>query len=168
MAFPIIGPAGAGDVSGPGSATDNALARFNGTGGKTLQNSVAILSDAGALSGLTGFSSSGNVDVTNGSNAEFWRFISSTGDLTLTGGGASMTVRVPLSSSLSGSDKVFEVPPISGLAIADTSGTGAPASSAADGTMGEFRRVAGFAYYCHTTGSGVGDRWVRWAVTTSF
>ena len=42
-----------GDVVGPSSATDNALARFDGTTGKLIQNAIAILSDAGALSGLT-------------------------------------------------------------------------------------------------------------------
>lgn len=38
---------GAGDVTGPGSATDNALARFDGTGGKTLQNSKVVVDDLG-------------------------------------------------------------------------------------------------------------------------
>lgn len=40
-------------VVGPGSATDNALARFDLTTGKIIQNSLAILDDLGALSGLT-------------------------------------------------------------------------------------------------------------------
>lgn len=40
-------------VVGPASATDNALARFDLTTGKLIQNSLAILTDAGALSGLT-------------------------------------------------------------------------------------------------------------------
>lgn len=39
----------AGDVVGPGSATDNALARFDTTTGKLIQNSNATLSDAGEL-----------------------------------------------------------------------------------------------------------------------
>jgi hypothetical protein len=50
-----------GDVVGPASATDNALARFDLTTGKLIQNSVGILSDAGILTGLTGLTSSGNV-----------------------------------------------------------------------------------------------------------
>ena len=41
--------AAGGDVTGPASSTDNALARFDGTTGKLLQNSVAILDDAGVL-----------------------------------------------------------------------------------------------------------------------
>ena len=57
---PTTGGAGAGDVTGPASSTDNAIARFNGTGGKTLQDSAATVSDLGVigaagalLSGLT-------------------------------------------------------------------------------------------------------------------
>lgn len=38
-----------GDVAGPGSSTDNAIARFNGTGGKTLQNSAPTIDDSGNL-----------------------------------------------------------------------------------------------------------------------
>lgn len=38
-----------GNVDGPASSTDNALARFDGTTGKLIQNSVGILSDAGIL-----------------------------------------------------------------------------------------------------------------------
>lgn len=44
-----VTPAGAGDVVGPASATDNALARFDGTSGKAIQNSGATLSDTGVL-----------------------------------------------------------------------------------------------------------------------
>ncbi len=40
----------AGAVAGPVSSTDNALARFDGATGHILQNSNAILTDAGALS----------------------------------------------------------------------------------------------------------------------
>lgn len=40
---------GSGDVVGPASATDNALARFDTTTGKLIQNSAATLSDTGAL-----------------------------------------------------------------------------------------------------------------------
>ena len=54
-----------GDVVGPASATDNALARFDTTTGKLIQNSVGILSDAGVLTGLTGLTSSGNVTLSS-------------------------------------------------------------------------------------------------------
>ncbi len=38
---------GGGDVVGPASSTDNALVRFNGTTGKSIQNSSAIIDDLG-------------------------------------------------------------------------------------------------------------------------
>lgn len=42
-------PAGTGDVVGPSSATDNALARFDGTTGKLIQDSGCTLDDLGNL-----------------------------------------------------------------------------------------------------------------------
>ena len=51
-----------GDVAGPASSTDNALARYDSTTGKIIQNSTATLSDAGTLT-ATAFSGplTGNV-----------------------------------------------------------------------------------------------------------
>jgi hypothetical protein len=40
---------GGGDVSGPASSADNAIARFDGTTGKLIQNSTATVSDAGVI-----------------------------------------------------------------------------------------------------------------------
>ena len=48
-AFELATLAGGGDVTGPSSATDNAVARFDGTGGKTLQNSVVVVDDDGII-----------------------------------------------------------------------------------------------------------------------
>lgn len=42
-----------GDVDGPASATNNAIARFDGTTGKLLQNSSVTISDVDAMAGLT-------------------------------------------------------------------------------------------------------------------
>jgi hypothetical protein len=53
------GGGGSGDVVGPASSTDNALVRFDTTTGKLVQNSTGILSDAGALSGLTTITATG-------------------------------------------------------------------------------------------------------------
>jgi len=50
------GGGGSGDVVGPATATDNAVARFDSTTGELLQNSVAILTDTGGLSGLDSIS----------------------------------------------------------------------------------------------------------------
>lgn len=48
----------AGDVVGPASATDNALARFDGTTGKLIQNGSATLDDSGH------FATNGNITAT--------------------------------------------------------------------------------------------------------
>lgn len=45
----IAPPAGTGDVVGPASATDNAIARFDATTGKLIQNSAVTISDTGSL-----------------------------------------------------------------------------------------------------------------------
>ncbi len=41
--------AAGGDVTGAASSTDNAITRFNGTGGKTIQNSSATVDDNGSV-----------------------------------------------------------------------------------------------------------------------
>lgn len=45
---------GGGDVVGPASSTDEALTRFNGTSGTSIQNSTWTLSDAGAMNAADG------------------------------------------------------------------------------------------------------------------
>jgi hypothetical protein len=47
------GGGAAADVTGPGSSTDNAAARFDGTTGKLLQNGAVTISDAGLVAGAT-------------------------------------------------------------------------------------------------------------------
>jgi hypothetical protein len=53
--------AGGGDVVGPASATDNAIARFDSTTGKLIQDSVVTVSDTGVVAGVTSLSSPGFV-----------------------------------------------------------------------------------------------------------
>ena len=52
--------AAGGDVTGPASSTDNAIARFDSTTGKIIQNSTITLSDAGALENVNEI----NFDIT--------------------------------------------------------------------------------------------------------
>lgn len=60
----IVNGESVGNATGPGSSTDNAIARFNGTTGKLLQNSSATIDDNGAFSApfTTGVSSITNTD----------------------------------------------------------------------------------------------------------
>lgn len=48
---PAAAAGGSGDVTGPASSTDNTVARFDGTGGKTLQGSAVTISDGAAMHG---------------------------------------------------------------------------------------------------------------------
>ena len=56
-------PSLGGDVVGPASATDNAIARFDTTTGKLLQNSVVTIDDTGAATGFTTLSASTSVST---------------------------------------------------------------------------------------------------------
>ena len=46
------GGGGGGDVSGPGSSTDNAITRFDSTSGKIIQNSGVTIDDSNNIAGL--------------------------------------------------------------------------------------------------------------------
>lgn len=50
------GVSGGGDVIGPASATDNAIARFDSTTGKLIQNSTVTLDDNGTLANVNAIS----------------------------------------------------------------------------------------------------------------
>ena len=58
--------AASGDVYGPASSTDNAVARFDSTTGKLLQNSVVLIGDTGAVTGVTDLTASGSVTLSGG------------------------------------------------------------------------------------------------------
>jgi hypothetical protein len=79
--------AGGGDVVGPGSATDNAIVRFDGTTGKTIQNSGITIAD-GATGTLAG-TNSGDVTL-NASVADIFGL--STQELTADDPGADRIV----------------------------------------------------------------------------
>lgn len=54
---------GSGDVAGPGSATDNAVARFDTTTGKLIQNSPVIIGDTGNVTGVNDLTVTGDLTV---------------------------------------------------------------------------------------------------------
>lgn len=85
-------PAGAGDVAGPASATDNAIVRFDGTTGKIIQNSAATIADttgditAGKYNGVT-ISGSGSFSGTSSGTNTGDQTITLTNDVTGSGTG---------------------------------------------------------------------------------
>ena len=56
------GTGGTGDVVGPASSTDTALALFSGTTGKIIQNSVVTLSSLGAMTGVASLALKGTTN----------------------------------------------------------------------------------------------------------
>lgn len=52
---------GTGNVTGPATSTDNAIARYDGTTGKVIQNSGVTIDDVHAMTGLTGLTVAGAV-----------------------------------------------------------------------------------------------------------
>lgn len=55
----MLKPQEIGDVQGPSSSTDNAIARFDGTTGNIIQNSSVILDDAGNITGVNNITTAG-------------------------------------------------------------------------------------------------------------
>lgn len=66
-AFELATLAGGGDVTGPASATDNAIARFDLTTGKVIQNSGVTISDAGTITTMTGTTADAPIVIPAGS-----------------------------------------------------------------------------------------------------
>jgi hypothetical protein len=59
-------PAGGGDVSGPGSSTDNAVVRWDSTTGTAVQNSVVTIADTtGNMAGIGALSATGAITTTS-------------------------------------------------------------------------------------------------------
>jgi len=59
-------PSGSGDVVGPASATDNAVARFDSTTGKLIQNSGFLIDDSNNVTGAGNIGLSGGLNDANG------------------------------------------------------------------------------------------------------
>jgi hypothetical protein len=72
--------AGTGDVVGPSSATDNAIARFDGTTGKVIQNSVVTINDTTGTMTITGVASRIQGDFSNATQNSRLSFQTSTTD----------------------------------------------------------------------------------------
>jgi hypothetical protein len=76
-------------VTGPASATDNAVARYDLTTGKLIQNSVVIVGDTGAVTGVTDLTASGTVQA--GTTTSTAKIIGSESNDAATGSNATLT-----------------------------------------------------------------------------
>jgi hypothetical protein len=76
------GVGGGGDVSGPSVSTDNAIIRFDGAGGKTIQDSSVYLDDSGVFTSDTGLFSFDDDDVKTTGAGTFSDFTLESGIIT--------------------------------------------------------------------------------------
>lgn len=91
-----ISSAGGGDVTGPASSTDNAIARFDSTTGKAIQDSLVTVDDTGSVNVPTGQAYKINGSALTAANV---------GAIATTAKGAASGI-----ASLDGSTKVVENP----------------------------------------------------------
>jgi hypothetical protein len=107
-------PSLGGDVVGPASATDNAVARFDTTTGKLLQNSVVTVGDTGAVTGVTTLSASTSVTtpIVQATNSGGLALKNSAGTTQMSmgaGGGDNMSINV--STNLNGTNAQIDISP---------------------------------------------------------
>ena len=105
---------GYGYVVGPASATDNAVARFDGTTGKLIQNSVVTISDTGAITGVTTLAASTSVTtpIAQASNSAGLSLKNASGTTQMSvgaGGGDNMSINV--STNLNGTNAQIDISP---------------------------------------------------------
>jgi hypothetical protein len=111
-------PSLGGDVVGPTSSTDNAIARFDTTTGKLLQNSVVTIGDTGATTGITTLSASTSlttpiVQATNSAGLALKNSAGTTQISMGAGGGDNITISAPIA-----------INPANGLVNISPTGTG--------------------------------------------
>ena len=107
-------PSLGGDVVGPSSATDNAIARFDTTTGKLIQNSVVTVGDTGAVTGVTTLSASTSV------TSPLFKALNSAGGALQNASGTSQiqwgagggnNVTIDVSANLNGSNAQIDISP---------------------------------------------------------
>jgi hypothetical protein len=121
-------PSLGGDVVGPASATDNAIARFDTTTGKLLQNSVVTVGDTGAVSGVTTLSASTSVTtpIVQATNSAGLALKNSAGTTQMSmgaGGGDNLAINV--ATNINGANAQIDISPTgTGHVHIKPSGTG--------------------------------------------
>jgi hypothetical protein len=165
-----------GDIFGPSSATDNAIARFDTTTGKLIQNSIITIDDSGNEAGILSqqFSDGSTVALAAG---KMW-YDGSTGSWNLGMGNGNITQQVGEEIFVYGkaSANITEGQLICKTGVVGSSGqiTFGPSPiglSSNDGiigvateniSIGNFGRVTffGIVHGLNTTGSSVGETWI--------
>jgi hypothetical protein len=170
-----------GDVVGPASATDNALARYDGTSGKLIQNSTITLSDAGALQNVNEINfDTTPTSVVGGAGSLAWNNDDNakTLDLVMEGGaivqqiGEETFYRVKASSAITAGQSVMFTGTLGasgGLTAAPATGLTASTGQYLMGIAAESISLNSWGYVTHfgevkgidTSGSSAGETWVN-------
>jgi len=121
-------PSLGGDVVGPSSATDNAVARYDSTTGKLLQNSVVTVGDTGAVAGVTTLAASTSVTtpIVQATSSAGLALKNSAGSTQMTmgaGGFDNLAINVP--TNINGANAQIDISPTgTGHVHIKPSGTG--------------------------------------------
>jgi hypothetical protein len=122
-------PSLGGDVVGPASATDNAVARFDTTTGKLIQNSVVTIGDTGAATGFTTLSASTSVTtpIVQASNSGGLSLKNSAGTTQISmGAGGGDNASINVSTNMNGANAQIDISPTgTGHVHMKPTGTGA-------------------------------------------
>lgn len=133
----VGGGSGSGDVVGPSSATDNAVARFDGATGKLIQNGLVTIDDNGNVSNVNsiGFDTT-PATLPTGEGTMFWdadkgavAYVMQGGDVTQEIG-ESQYLYIQASANITKGQVVMFTGAVGGSGIP----TGAPATGVTDGT----------------------------------
>jgi hypothetical protein len=172
-------PAAAGDVTGPASSTDNAIARFDSTTGKVIQNSTITLSDPGALQNVNEINfDTTPASVVGGAGSLAWNSSEGTLDLVMRGGNVTQhigeeffyTARnatvstinkgtpVYASGVTAGSNRIEITPMIANGSIDELRYIGITGENISTGTNGLVTEV-GYIRNIDTTGTPYGQTW---------
>ena len=107
-------PSLGGDVVGPASSTDNAIARFDTTTGKLLQNSVVTIGDTGATTGITTLSASTSLTtpIVQASNSGGLSLKNSAGTTQISmGAGGGDNASINVSTNINGANAQIDISP---------------------------------------------------------
>ena len=107
-------PSLGGDVVGPSSATDNAVARYDSTTGKLLQNSVVTVGDTGAVAGVTTLAASTSVTtpIVQATNSGGLALKNSAGTTQISmGGGGGDNVTIAVATNINGANAQIDISP---------------------------------------------------------
>jgi hypothetical protein len=110
----ITGVSGFGDVTGPASSTDNAIARFDSTTGKLLQNSVVAVGDTGAVTGVTTLAASTSVTtpIVQATNSAGLALRNSAGTTQISmGAGGGDNVTIAVATNINGANAQIDISP---------------------------------------------------------